>query len=127
MFDYPVDAHIKEHSIENQIPFIQYYFKNNPPIIPVIIGTDDQNTVKKIAEALKPWFLPENLFIISSDFSHYPSYDDAIVTDRLTQKAFVSGNIRTFLTPFRDKRVKKYPTDWPPACVDGHQVCHFST
>lgn len=106
VFNYPVDAHIKEHSIENQVPFVQYYFKNNPQIIPVIIGTDDQNTVKKIAEALKPWFIPENLFIISSDFSHYPSYEDAIVTDRLTAESIVSGNTRTFLTTLRENESK---------------------
>jgi MEMO1 family protein len=98
VFNFPTDAHIKEHSIENQLPFVQYYFENIPPVIPIIIGTDDQNTIKKIAEALQPWFVPENLFIISSDFSHYPSYDDAIVTDKLTAEGFASGNIRTFLS-----------------------------
>src|SRR5664280_2657845 len=37
VFKFPVDAHIKEHSIENQVPFIQYYFKNTPAIVPIII------------------------------------------------------------------------------------------
>ena len=69
---FPTTAHIQEHSIEVQLPFIQYYFKDIPPIVPIIIGTDNENTIKKIAEALRPWFTPENLFIISSDFSHYP-------------------------------------------------------
>jgi MEMO1 family protein len=107
VFDFPVDSHIKEHSIENQIPFVQFYFKNNPPIIPIIIGTDDLNTVKKIAEALKPYFLPENLFIISSDFSHYPSYQDAIVSDRLTAESILSGNIKIFLNQLDENASKK--------------------
>jgi hypothetical protein len=107
VFDYPVDAHIKEHSIENQIPFIQFYFKNNPPIIPIIIGTDDQNTVKKIAEALRPWFVPENLFIISSDFSHYPSYQDAIINDSLTAESILSGKIKTFLNRLDENASKQ--------------------
>jgi len=107
VFSFPTDAHIKEHSIENLLPFVQYFFRNNPPIIPIIIGTDDQNTVKKIAEALQPWFLPENLFIISSDFSHYPTYEDAVSTDLLTAQSLVSGNTSTFLKQLTDNSIKK--------------------
>jgi MEMO1 family protein len=97
VFNFPITAHIQEHSVENQLPFIQYYFKDIPTIVPVIIGTDDENTVKKIAEALRPWFIPENLFIISSDFSHYPAYKDAVENDSLTALSIVSGNPQTFL------------------------------
>jgi MEMO1 family protein len=97
VFNFPITAHIQEHSIENQLPFVQYYFKDVPTIVPVIIGTDNENTVKKIAEALSPWFTPENLFIISSDFSHYPAYKDAIVNDSLTAMSIISGNPQTFL------------------------------
>jgi MEMO1 family protein len=109
VFKFPVDAHINEHSIENQVPFIQYYFKDTPPIIPIIIGTDNENTVKKIAEALRPYFVPENLFIISSDFSHYPGYTDAIVTDRLTANSIISGNAETFLTTLQNNASKQIP------------------
>ena len=77
-FKFPVTAHAQEHSIEVQIPFIQYYFPDTPGIVPIIIGTNNKNTIKGIAEALKPYFKDENLFIISSDFSHYPPYKEAI-------------------------------------------------
>ena len=62
VFHFPTDAHLQEHSIEVQIPFIQYYFKDVPKIVPIIIGTQNEATVRKIAEALKPWFTSENLF-----------------------------------------------------------------
>ena len=62
VFNFPVTAHLQEHSIEVQIPFIQYYFKNDMPIVPIIIGTDNKYTVKEIATALKPYFTAENLF-----------------------------------------------------------------
>jgi hypothetical protein len=109
VFNFPMSAHLNEHSIENQIPFIQYYFKDMPLIVPVIIGTDDKNTVKKIAEALRPWFTPENLFIISSDFSHYPSYKDAVETDNLTAMSIVSGSPETFLTTLGKNTSKQIP------------------
>jgi MEMO1 family protein len=109
VFNFPTDAHIKEHSIENQIPFIQYYFAKLPTIIPVIIGTDDENTVRKVADALRPWFTPENLFIISSDFSHYPAYKDAVENDKITAMSIISGSPKTFLNTLAKNDSKKIP------------------
>jgi AmmeMemoRadiSam system protein B/AmmeMemoRadiSam system protein A len=97
LFNYPVNAHLQEHSLEVQMPLIQYYFKDNPPVIPIIIGTNNTGNIKKIAEILKPWFIPENLFIISSDFSHYPSYKTANEVDNATATAIVSGDPKKFL------------------------------
>jgi AmmeMemoRadiSam system protein B/AmmeMemoRadiSam system protein A len=97
VFNFPVTAHAKEHSIEVQVPFIQYYFNNTPPIVPIILGTNSSKTVKQVAEALKPWFTEDNLFIISSDFSHYPSYKDAVEYDRLTATSIKSGKPSVFL------------------------------
>ena len=109
VFKFPISAHIQEHSIENQLPFIQYYFKVIPTIVPVIIGTDDENTVKKVAEALRPWFTPENLFVISSDFSHYPSYKEANENDKLTALSIISGDPKTFLKTLSDNSAKQIP------------------
>ncbi len=106
VFSFPTDAHIQEHSIEVQLPFIQYYFKDNPAIVPVIIGTDNENTVKSISDALKPYFTPGNLFIISSDFSHYPPYKDAVETDKLTATSILSDNPRTFLNTLKQNSSK---------------------
>jgi AmmeMemoRadiSam system protein B/AmmeMemoRadiSam system protein A len=97
VFKFPVTAHIQEHSIEVQVPFIQYYFKETPQIVPIIIGTQNESTIKKIAEALEPYFTTENLFVISSDFSHYPSYSDASRTDSITALGISSGKPGTFL------------------------------
>ena len=97
VFNFPVTAHLQEHSIEVQIPFIQYYFKNDMPIVPIIIGTDNKYTVKEIATALKPYFTAENLFIISSDFSHYPSYKDAQTIDKITADAIMRNSSESFL------------------------------
>jgi MEMO1 family protein len=97
VFNFPVDAHLQEHSIEVQVPFIQDYFKETPRIVPIIIGTHYESTIKKIADALKPYFTTENLFVISSDFSHYPSYADAKRTDSLTAQGISSGKPETFL------------------------------
>ena len=106
VFNFPTDAHLQEHSIEVQLPFIQFYFKDHPTIVPVIIGTDNESTVKRISEALKPYFTPENLFIISSDFSHYPPYKDAVETDSLTATSILTANPQTFLNTLKQNSAK---------------------
>jgi MEMO1 family protein len=98
VFSNLVTPHIQEHSIEVQLPFIQYHFTKVPPIVPIIIGTDNEGMIREIAEALSPWFTPENLFIISSDFSHYPSYSEAVAADRATAEAIVTGKPSFFLS-----------------------------
>ncbi len=107
VFEFPVTAHIQEHSIEVQIPFIQYYFKKMPPVVPIIIGTTNERTIKQISEALKPWFTPDNLFIISSDFSHYPPYKAAIEADRLTALGISSGDPEKFLNTLQKNSQRK--------------------
>jgi len=91
------DAHIQEHCLEVQLPFLQYHLKKMPPIVPIIVATQSLSTIKKIAEVLKPYFNEKNLFVISSDFSHYPSYDDAKTVDGRTGKAIETGSLDNFL------------------------------
>ena len=109
VFKYPTEAHLQEHSIEVQLPFIQYYFEDEPLIIPIIIGTNNENTITKIADALRPWFSQDNLFIISSDFSHYPSYNDAVETDNSTAVSIASGKPQIFLSTLRNNASKQIP------------------
>jgi AmmeMemoRadiSam system protein B/AmmeMemoRadiSam system protein A len=109
VFNFPIDAHLEDHCIEVQIPFIQYYYATVPRIVPIIIGTNSTGTIKAIAEALKPWFTPDNLFVISSDFSHYPSYKDAIEADNLTAAGLISGDPATFLAVLKKNSSKNIP------------------
>ncbi len=89
---YRYDAHAREHSLEVQLPFIQYHLGNDIQIVPIIIGTQSNGTLDKIANALFPYFNSENLFVISSDFSHYPKYADAHRIDSLTTAAILKNS-----------------------------------
>jgi AmmeMemoRadiSam system protein B/AmmeMemoRadiSam system protein A len=111
--------HKSEHSIEVQIPFLQYFLKKDFRIIPVLLGTQDPETCQRIAKALKPYFTPENLFVISTDFSHYPAYKNAFVTDHQIADAIVSNNPDKFLNSVEDctrKKIENLATgccSWP--------------
>ena len=106
----------KEHCLEVQIPFLQARLKRMPPIVPVIIGSVDGNDLGRIVRVLKPYFTQENLFVISSDFSHYPSYDDACKVDRATGDAILSGSVEEFLNTLLDNARQRIPGLATSAC-----------
>ena len=96
-FTFRADAHDREHCLEVQLPFLQTVFGKVPPIVPIVIGTQRLPILQKMAEVLEPYFTEENLFIISSDFSHYPAYDDARKSDLYLAETLSSGGLEDFL------------------------------
>lgn len=93
IFTYNPDAHSAEHSLEVQLPFLQYKRNKDFQIVPIVTGTQSLGEVNKISKALAPYFNKDNLFIISSDFSHYPKYEDAIKVDKRTGDAILSNSV----------------------------------
>ena len=91
------DAHDREHCLEVQLPFLQMIFEDVPPIVPIVIGSQHLNVLQQMAEVLEPYFTEENLFVISSDFSHYPSYEDAKKSDLYLAETITSGGLEEFL------------------------------
>ncbi len=81
------EAHLHEHGLEVQLPFLQHRLGNKFKLVPIVLGTNKKKECKKIGEILSKWFNEDNLFVISSDFSHYPGYDDASKVDYLTANA----------------------------------------
>ena len=105
VFTYHPDAHDNEHCLEVQLPFLQRLFNESvPPIVPIIISTNDFQQLIHIANVLKPYLNDDNLFIISSDFSHYPSYDDAYEVDARTQRAIESGSVSHLIAAVEKNR-----------------------
>lgn len=96
-FTFRSDAHDREHCLEVQLPFLQMVFDEVPPVVPIVIGSHHLNVLQQIAEVLEPYFTPENLFVVSSDFSHYPSYEDAKKSDLFMAETITSGGLEEFL------------------------------
>ena len=95
------DAHDREHCLEVQLPFLQMMYEEVPPIVPIVIGTQRLEILEDIADSLEPYFNEENLFVISSDFSHYPSYKDAQASDLYLANAIEQGGLEEFLNALR--------------------------
>jgi AmmeMemoRadiSam system protein B/AmmeMemoRadiSam system protein A len=79
--------HEGEHPIEIELPFLQRVCPACR-IVPVLMGTDDEETVQALADALLAALPGRRAVVIaSSDLSHYPTYDDAHIVDGATLAA----------------------------------------
>lgn len=96
LFSFPSEYHNEDHCIEVELPFLQYILKPGFNIIPIALGTKNINHLQQISEKLRPWFTEENLFVISTDLSHYPSYPDAVKADSMVIQSILSGDGERF-------------------------------
>jgi len=89
LIDVSDQAHAAEHSIEVHLPFIQSMLPN-AKILPLLDGMVSAEKVKKIIESL--WNDSGVYFVISSDLSHFHSYDQAQAIDKQTADLIESGD-----------------------------------
>jgi AmmeMemoRadiSam system protein B/AmmeMemoRadiSam system protein A len=75
------DAHALEHSLEVHLPFLQRCL-GEFSLVPLVVGDAPPDQVARVIEAL--WGGPETLVVISTDLSHFLSYDAARATDAET-------------------------------------------
>jgi len=84
-------AHQYEHSIEVQLPFIQYIFGKNIKFVPICMTRQDINTDIEIAESICSSVTGKNILIIaSSDFTHYEPQEYAENADKQAINAILN-------------------------------------
>jgi AmmeMemoRadiSam system protein B/AmmeMemoRadiSam system protein A len=65
-------AMLKEHSLENQLPFLQKTIGNaNFKIVPILFGALRKNDFEKMAAIIAAYCDAETLLVASSDLTHY--------------------------------------------------------
>lgn len=74
-------AHAMEHSLEVQLPFLQKML-GDFALAPFAVGMASVAEVAEVIERL--WGGPETLIVISTDMSHYHSYEQARAIDGFT-------------------------------------------
>jgi AmmeMemoRadiSam system protein B len=77
-------AHRDEHSLEVQLPFLQYLLEDFS-LVPLSVGDAAPEEVGEVIERL--WGGPETLLVVSSDLSHYHDYETARRLDAATSRA----------------------------------------
>ena len=79
--------HIREHSLEVQLPFLQHLF-GDTPIVPIVTGSASATDIEAVIDAL---WEARTLLIVSSDLSHYQPYHAAQAIDAGTARAILEG------------------------------------
>ena len=86
-------AHQYEHSIEVQLPFIQYIFGNDVKFVPICMTRQDINTDIDIAQSICSSVVEKDVLIVaSSDFTHYEPQEYAENVDKQAINAILEFN-----------------------------------
>lgn len=107
LIDSDTSAHIREHSCEVHLPFLQY-FSNDFKIVPIVIwmqdmesGSDIANSITKTAKKLGRSIL----MIASTDLTHYESKQIAEKKDKLILDAISNMDEHSLLKAVEDFRI----------------------
>jgi hypothetical protein len=105
IIDHDEAAHIYEHSIEVQIPFIQRRF-SGIKILPICMGLQDEETAIEVGRAISQAaqkLARRCIVIASSDFTHYEPQERARSVDAKLLEAVLNMDV-----PELYSRVRRY-------------------
>ncbi|MEE8637796.1 MAG: AmmeMemoRadiSam system protein B [Candidatus Margulisiibacteriota bacterium] len=91
------EAHLKEHSLEVQLPFLQTVLKKDFKIVPIIFGNASFRNCQILAMSLVKLVDEETLIVCSTDWSHYHDYETATRMDKKGIHAVLKGDIEEFV------------------------------
>ncbi|MCU0847131.1 MAG: AmmeMemoRadiSam system protein B [Spirochaetes bacterium] len=94
-FGFIKEAHQFEHSLEVQVPFLQRVL-GKFSIAPIIIGTTDLDVCREVAKGISAALSSESrkyAIVISTDLSHYHSYNEAVNIDHRFMESLQSFDV----------------------------------
>lgn len=104
--DFDEVAHRHEHSIEVQLPFLQYLYGNAFKFVPICFLMQDLETAVEIGRGLAEVLANRNAVVIaSSDFTHYESQARVDKKDHDALQAVKALDEKKFYTVLEDENV----------------------
>jgi AmmeMemoRadiSam system protein B len=82
--------HAPEHALEVELPFLQTILLSSFQVVPLLVGDSAPEEVAHLLDQL--WGGSETLIVVSSDLSHYHSYEIAQRLDLATAQAIEKGD-----------------------------------
>ncbi len=129
-FETFAEAHAEEHSLEVQVPFIQFILKKlkeekikkELKIVPIVMNVLPYKILIKVADILSE-FKEDSFFIISSDLSHYMPQEVAEKIDNETISNILNLNVEGKLdacgkTPIKIAIEMCRTNKWKPKLLD---------
>jgi MEMO1 family protein len=99
-------AHLEEHSIEVQLPFLQFLFGSEFKFVPVCFQMQDLTSAVEVGRALVEVLADKNAVVIaSSDMTHYESQGKAADKDTAALKAVEAMDEQRFYSIIEKQNV----------------------
>ena len=102
-------AHLFEHCLEVQLPFLQKVLKDFE-ILPIVFGSENEDW-KDLARAILNSMKEKTLIIASSDLSHYPPYEIAKNADFQTIEGILTLDPEKFSKKIEELEKKFFGVD----------------
>ncbi len=102
IIDLDETAHRYEHSIEVQLPFLQYIY-GDFSFVPICLALQDLETSVQVGRCLSEF--EDALIIASSDFTHYESRDSAKAKDEKAIEKILTLDAKGFIDEVYRKNI----------------------
>jgi len=99
-------AHRYEHSIEVQLPFLQFLYGSNIKIVPICFLMQDLTSATDVGEAVAKALTGKNAVLIaSSDMTHYEPHEIAKEKDLAALRAVEEMDAAKFYSTVESRRI----------------------
>ena len=106
LIDVDESAHRYEHSIEVQIPFLQYLYGSSFKIVPICFLMQDLQSSREVGNAIARALNGRNAVVIAStDMTHYEPHEQASHKDKLALNAIEKMNEEEFYSIIESYRI----------------------
>ncbi len=97
-------SHREEHSIEVQLPFLQYLYDKEVKLLPISMPRQDKETAVELSEAIVR-IKGRSIIIASSDLTHYEPHHAANLKDNKLIKYIENLEIDQYYRTLRDELI----------------------
>ncbi|HUU51117.1 MAG TPA: AmmeMemoRadiSam system protein B [Nitrospinota bacterium] len=100
-------GHVREHSLEVQLPFIQYFIEDFT-IVPISLMRSDYEICEDVGNAIYKGIEAidkETLIIASTDMTHYESHESAVEKDKKAIDEILKLNSEGLYTTIKENHI----------------------
>jgi AmmeMemoRadiSam system protein B len=99
-------SHTREHSIEVQVPMLQYFYKKQFKILPIALNNQEYEFALEVGKAVAKLAQEKKSIIIgSSDFTHYEENEYAHSQDKALIEPILEMDVDKFYKILHERRV----------------------
>ncbi len=100
------DGHIMEHSVEVQIPFLQFTLGAGIKILPICLKDQRKESAFKLSQALRVILKNRRFWIVAStDLNHYEDHEATLLKDKLVIDAFTKNDVDELYSVISEEKI----------------------